>query len=435
MNTLERLESEVRTYSRSFPVIFSRAQGSRLYTEDGREYIDFLAGAGTLNYGHNNPKLKKALIDYIQHDGITHGLDMWTQAKKEFLDNLENLIFKPRGLDYKVQFTGPTGTNAVEAALRIARNATGRTNIISFTNAFHGVTLGSLATTGNSKFREAAGLPTQGVSFMPYDGYLGEQVDTLDFLEKALQDKSSGIDFPAAVLVETVQGEGGINAARIEWLQRLASICQQNDILLIVDDIQAGCGRTGKFFSFEHAHIKPDIVTSSKSLSAFGLPFAMVLMRPELDQWKPGQYNGTFRGNNLAFITAAAALREYWSNDLFERDILRKSRIVEHRFNQMIELLQAEGVPASQRGRGLMRGIHMHSGELADRITSQAFKRGLIIETSGPEGEVVKCLCPLVIKDQELSKGLDILEASIKAVLADEDAEPVIEDARERASA
>ncbi|SHE92443.1 diaminobutyrate aminotransferase apoenzyme [Modicisalibacter ilicicola DSM 19980] len=415
---LERMESEVRTYSRSFPVVFTQAKGARLNTEDGKEYIDFLAGAGTLNYGHNNDKIKQALVDYLTSDGIVHGLDMWTKAKREYLEALEEVIFKPRGLDYKVHLPGPTGTNAVEAAIRLARVATGRHNIVSFTNGFHGVTMGALATTGNSKFREATGgIPLQGASFVPYDGYLGEQVDTLDYFEKLLGDKSGGLDRPAGVLIETVQGEGGINVAGIEWLKRLEQICRDHDLLLIIDDIQAGCGRTGKFFSFEHAGITPDIITNSKSLSGYGLPFAHVLMRPDLDKWKPGQYNGTFRGFNLAFTTAAAAIREYWSNDKLERDVQRKGRIVEDRFQKIAAWLTEQGHPASERGRGLMRGLDVGTGDIADKITAQAFKNGLIVETCGPDDQVIKCLCPLTISDEDLVDGLDILEASAKQAL------------------
>ncbi|PRY71246.1 diaminobutyrate--2-oxoglutarate transaminase [Halomonas ventosae] len=416
---LERMESEVRTYSRSFPVVFTRAQNARLTDEEGREYIDFLAGAGTLNYGHNNPQIKQALLDYLAEDNIIHGLDFWTAAKRDYLEALEEVVLKPRGLDYKVQFPGPTGTNAVEAAIRLARNAKGRHNIVTFTNGFHGVTMGALATTGNRKFREATGgVPTVGGSFLPFDGYLGEGADTLDYFEKLLGDKSGGLDIPAGVIVETVQGEGGINVAGLEWLKRLERICRDHDILLIADDIQAGCGRTGKFFSFEHAGITPDIVTNSKSLSGLGLPFSQVLMRPELDVWKPGQYNGTFRGFALAFTTAAAALRTYWQDDAFEQEVTRKGEVVAKRFQKIAGMLRELGIEASERGRGLMRGIDVGSGDIADKITHRAFENGLVIETSGQDGEVVKCLCPLTITDEELERGLDILETSAREALS-----------------
>ncbi len=412
--SLERLESEVRTYSRSFPTVFTRARGATLYDENNKEYIDFLAGAGTLNYGHNNPKLKKVLLDYMMDDGLTHGLDMWTTAKREFLETLESLIFKPRGLEYVVQFCGPTGTNAIEAALRIARNATGRTNVVSFTNAFHGVTLGALAATANSKFRHAAAMPTQGVSFMPYCGYMEGDSSSLAFLEKTLTDNSSGVDLPAAILLETVQGEGGINVASIEWLEGIDKICKKHGILLIIDDIQTGCGRTGKYFSFEHANISPDIVTTSKSLSGYGLPFAAVFMKPELDQWKPGEYNGTFRGNNLAFVTSTVAMREYWANDDLAKEVTRKGTIVEYRFKQLARAYQEVGIEAQERGRGLMRGLDIVDGKLADAIVTECFEQGLVIETCGPAGQVIKCLCPLLITDDELNAGLDILEAAVK---------------------
>lgn len=412
--SLERLESGVRTYSRSFPTVFTRARGATLYDENDREYIDFLAGAGTLNYGHNNPKLKKALLDYIMDDGLTHGLDMWTTAKRDFVETLEEVIFKPRGLEYKIQLCGPTGTNAIEAALRIARNTTGRTNVVSFTNAFHGVTLGALAATANGKFRHAAAIPTQGVSFMPYCGYMEGDSSSLAFLEKTLTDNSSGVDLPAAILLETVQGEGGINVASIEWLEGIDKICKKHGILLIVDDIQTGCGRTGKYFSFEHADISPDIVTTSKSLSGYGLPFAAVFMKPELDQWKPGEYNGTFRGNSLAFITSTVAMREYWANDDLAKEVTRKGTVVEYRFKQLARIYQDAGIEAEERGRGLMRGLDVVDGDLADEIIADCFEHGLIIESCGPAGQVVKCLCPLLITDDELNAGLDILEAAVE---------------------
>jgi diaminobutyrate-2-oxoglutarate transaminase len=295
ISTINRLESKVRSYCRHFPVVFSKATGSTLEDEEGNEYIDFLAGAGALNYGHNDPVLKEKLMEYIEADQIVHGLDLVTKAKRAFMEAFESLILSPRGMKYKMQFTGPTGTNAVEAAMKIARNLTGRQTIVSFTNGFHGVTMGSVAATGNSHFREGCGMQPQGTAFMPYDGYMGDDIDTTEYLDKMLTDGSSGLDHPAAVIVETIQGEGGINVASNEWLRSLEQVCLKHGILLIVDDIQVGCGRTGTFFSFEEAGISPDIITLSKSLSGYGLPLSVVLMKPELDQWKPGEHNGTFR--------------------------------------------------------------------------------------------------------------------------------------------
>src|SRR3954471_4196139 len=309
-----RLESNVRSYCRGFSAVFTRAVGTELFDVHGKRYLDFLAGAGSLNYGHNNPVFKSALVEYIMDDGITHSLDLHTTAKERFLEAMHDIILAPRGLgDYVMQFVGPTGTNAVEAALKIARKATGRTNVIYFTNGFHGVSMGALSVTGNSSLRPAAGVPLANTTAMPFDGYFGEGVDTIAQLETQLSDPSSGMELPAAGILETVQGEGALHAASTEWLKRLEALCQKMKILMIVDDIQAGCGRTGTFFSFEPAGLKPDIITLSKSLSGFGLPLALVVLKRSLDVWKPGEHNGTFRGNNHAFVTATAALESYWT--------------------------------------------------------------------------------------------------------------------------
>lgn len=416
MDIFEQIESQVRSYSRSFPTVFTTAKNARLVNREGSSYIDFLAGAGTLNYGHNNDLLKQPLLDYIQADGVTHGLDMFTDAKERFLKAFNSIIMQPRDMNYKVQFTGPTGTNAVEVALKIARKAKQRSGIVSFTNGYHGCTLGSQAVTGNKGQRGGAGVSLGDVTRIPYDGY-GEDGDDfmgLKLLDQMLTDPGSGVETPAGVIVEAVQGEGGLNAARMDWLKELEALCRKHDMLLIVDDIQAGCGRTGTFFSFEPSGIKPDIVTLSKSLSGYGLPFAITLMRPELDQWQPGEHNGTFRGNNLAFVTARVALEEYWQDDQFAKEIQQKSEILEQRFSTII---QRFGSDFSLKGRGMMRGIATPSGEIAEQICKEAFANGLIIETSGPWSEVVKCLCPLTIPVEDLNKGLDILEAAFATVL------------------
>jgi len=413
MSIFQQMESNVQCYANSFPVTFNRAKGAYLYDEEGNAYLDFLAGAGSLNYGHNQDELKQALVDYIMQDGVAHGLDMHTNAKAAFMQTLQDVILKPRGLDYKVQFTGPTGANAVEAALKLARKVTGRTNVISFTNGFHGVTLGAVSATGNQHHRGGASIPLSGVTRMPFCGYYGYNADTLKMIDKQLSDPSSGIDAPAAFIVETVQGEGGLNIATPEWLLGLEKLAKKHGALLIVDDIQAGCGRTGKFFSFEEAGLKPDIVTLSKSLSGFGLPLAIVLFKPELDEWAPGEHNGTFRGNNHAFITAKTALETYWADQEFEKEIQQKAELVRSYFQSVVDEL---GVThARLKGRGLMQGIEFRTGEIADSITSRAFENGLIIETAGNQGQVVKCFCPLTIEMQDLEKGLQIVVDAIAA--------------------
>lgn len=409
----ERRESVVRSYARSMPRQFTRAESVWMHDNQGGRYLDFLSGCSTLNYGHNHPVLKQALLDYIAGDGITHGLDLHTDAKADFLNTLEQVILKPRGLDYRAMFTGPTGTNAVEAAIKLARKVTGREMVIAFTNGFHGMTLGALACTGNAAKRGGAGVPLNHVAHEPYDGYHGPDVDTADLLERRLADPSSGLDAPAAILVETVQGEGGLNVASPEWLRKIADIAKRHGALMIVDDIQAGCGRTGGFFSFEGMGFTPDIVTMAKSLSGMGLPFALTLFRPELDQWSPGEHNGTFRGNNHAFVTATAAFRHFWSDGRFQEDIDRRAALLERR----LDAIAAE-FGLSTRGRGMMRGIDLGSGEAAATVTAACFDRGVIIETSGAHDEIVKVLAPLIIDDALLSAGLDIVERSIREALS-----------------
>jgi len=413
MTIFDKLESEVQSYARSFPVEFERADGANLITKDGKSYIDFLAGAGSLNYGHNHPVLQEALIEYIQSGGITHGLDMHTTAKRRFLENLDKYVLEPRDMDYVVQFPGPTGANAVEAAMKLARKVTGRTNIVCFTNGFHGVTLGALAATGNQHHRGAAGVTMGGTTRVPFDGYLGDDFDTTEYLDKVLGDGSSGVDHPAAVIVEAIQGEGGLNAARIEWLQNLEAVCRKHDILLILDDIQAGCGRSGTFFSFEDAGISPDMITLSKSLSGYGLPFAITLIKRELDAWKPGEHNGTFRGNNHAFVTAAKALETFWANDEFINQVNENAKILKSRLLEMT-FKYGDG-DINGRGRGLMQGLVFENGEIASKICKHCFANGLIIETSGADDEVVKCLPPLNIAPGILMQGLDILEEAVAA--------------------
>ncbi|WP_339160853.1 diaminobutyrate--2-oxoglutarate transaminase [Siminovitchia sp. FSL H7-0308] len=413
MDIFNTLESNVRSYSRSFPAVFKKAKGYKLWDVNDKEYIDFFAGAGALNYGHNNEKLKQSLIKYLEQDEITHSLDMATVARGTFLRRFHDIILKPRQLEYKVMFPGPTGTNTVESALKIARKVTGRNTVISFTNAFHGMTIGSLSVTGNEAKRSGAGIPLSNTVFMPYENAV-ENVSSIKMIEHFLENRSSGLDLPAAMILETVQGEGGINAASDQWLQNIASICRIFGILLIVDDVQAGCGRTGTFFSFEPARIKPDIICLSKSIGGYGLPMALTLIKPEYDIWEPGEHNGTFRGNNLAFVAASEAL-DYWKTDDFSKGIQTKAAEMTHFIQKIIE--EYPELKAEKRGRGLMQGVACAKDEISEKICGEAFKRGLLMETSGPKGEVFKFLPPLTIDEEGMTKGLNIIDESIQAAL------------------
>lgn len=413
-DVFDKVESEVRSYCRGWPTVMDTASGSWITDNDGRRYIDFFAGAGALNYGHNNPALKQALLEYLGSDGIVHSLDMATSAKQRFLETFQQLILRPRDLDFKVQFPGPTGTNAVESALKLARKVTGRESIISFTNAFHGMTLGSLSVTGNSMKRAGAGVPLVHATPMPYDNYFGGVTEDFHWFERVLDDSGSGLNRPAAVIVETVQGEGGLNIAREEWLRALAELCRTRDILLIIDDVQMGCGRTGPFFSFEAAGIVPDIVTLSKSISGYGLPMALTLFRRELDVWAPGEHNGTFRGHNPAFVTATVALETYWKEPQFSIDTAVKGELIRSRLEDIAA--RYEGIAA--RGRGMAQGLRFADAPRAGEVCRNAFERGALMETSGPSDEVVKLLPPLTTSADDLLTGLDILAESVAATHA-----------------
>jgi diaminobutyrate-2-oxoglutarate transaminase len=414
MGIFEDCESAVRSYCRIWPKVFDRATGSWLYDEDGRAYLDFFMGASALNYGHNNPALKRALLEYLASDRVIHSLDMHTVAKAEFLAAFDELILQPRQLNYRVQFPGPAGTNAVEAALKLARKATGRTEVIAFTGAFHGMTLGALAVTSSKFHRDGAGVPLPHAIQVPFGCRLDSSKAGSPGIYRLLQDSDVGPDEVAAVIVETVQGEGGINVASLEWLSELAQLCRRHGILLIVDDVQMGCGRTGPFFSFEVAGIKPDIVCLSKSLSGYGLPLALTLIRPELDIWKPGEHNGTFRGVNPAFVTGTAALRVYWRDEVLEHDTVAKGQRIAAGLAALAG--SVPGTVIQSRGRGLAYGLAFEDGELSRKVSSAAFERGLLVETSGPDDEVVKLLPPLTVTDAEIDQGLTVLADAVQTV-------------------
>lgn len=399
------IESNVRSYCRSYPVKFIAAHNEKLFDEDKNEYLDFFSGSGALNYGHNNPLIKNAVIDYIARDGVIHSLDMMTDAKESFIKAFSENILQQRNMDYKIQFCGPTGTNAVEAAIKLAKKVTGRNTIFAFTRGFHGMTAGSLAATSNEYYKSDAA-DNHGTYHMPFEGYFGDDIDTIKIIEKYLSDSSSGYDKPAAMIVETIQGEGGLNVASKSWLQRLEKLCKMHEVFLIIDDIQAGCGRSGKFFSFEDAEIKPDIVLISKSISGYGFPMAIVLIKPELDQWKPAEHNGTFRGNNIAFISSCKMIELYWKDRSFEKEIEKKSKIVQ---KYLEEICKNHAKKFKLKGKGMMMGVESVDKDFPSLVKAECFNRKMIIDNSGPSDEVIKIFCPLTISEANLIRGMEIL--------------------------
>lgn len=412
LSVFENHESNVRSYCRSFPTVFATANQARMTDTEGRSYIDLLSGAGTLNYGHNNPAIIGPVTEYLSRGGVVHSLDLHTEAKARFIEAFQTHILAPRGLSFKMQFTGPTGTNAIEAAMKLARKVTGRQQIIAFSGAYHGMTLGALAATTNASKRGGAGVRLDGVTFMPFEGFLPNDIDSIAVTEAMLSGVGSGIDAPAAILVECVQGEGGLNAASAAWMRRLEALARKIGALLIVDDIQAGNGRTGPFFSFEGMGITPDMVVLSKSLSGFGAPLALLLMDPKLDCWAPGEHNGTFRGNNLAFVGATAAIETYWRDDTFQKGVTERAALVTQSLTRMVAMLPHGA--AKIKGRGLFSGLECVDVDLPGRLSAQLFKRGIIVETCGHQDQVLKLLPPLNIPLSDLRDAL----AQINDVLA-----------------
>ncbi|MGJ5676047.1 MAG: diaminobutyrate--2-oxoglutarate transaminase [Nostochopsis sp.] len=412
MNIFEKCESNVRSYCRSFPDIFHRAKGSMIYSDSGKEYIDFFAGAGALNYGHNHDYIKQKVISYLDADGIAHGLDMYTSAKEKFLAKFDEVVLSPKNFDYRIQFCGSTGTNAVEAALKLARKVKQRPGIFSFMGAYHGMTLGSLSITGNIGIRSGAIGTSSNVTFMPYPYGFMDSFDTIEYIESVLNDVNSGVEKPAAIIFETVQAEGGVIIAPIEWMQKLRNLCDKHDILLICDDIQVGCGRTGSFFSFERANIVPDIVVLSKSISGYGFPMSLLLIKPDLDIWEPGEHNGTFRGNQLAFVGATAAL-EYRESYDFEPDVKAKELFLKTFLTQKIASINENIII---RGIGMIWGIDVTNcggSNFTKSITSRCFELGLIIERAGRNDTVIKLLPPLIIDMSTLQKGCLIIRQAL----------------------
>lgn len=416
MNTsiFENIESNVRSYCRNFPTVFTKAKGSVMTDENGKEYVDFFAGAGALNFGHNPDEINQKLIAYLQTDGIVHSMDMFTAPKREFLEYFQANILAPRGLDYKIQFAGPTGTNAVEAAVKLARKAKGRQNIFALMGAFHGMTMGALALTTDRCSREGAGQILPNVTHIPSPDMFPE-LDTIAYMERLITDDHSGVEKPAAIILETVQADGGINVFDADWLRRLRQLCDRQDVLLITDDIQVGCGRTGTFFSFERAGIVPDIVTISKSIGGCGMPLALVLFKPELDVWEPGQHTGTFRGNQLALIAGKAGLEMFIEKDLGAQ-VKRKESIVRSFLENEILTIDSR---IQVRGLGLIWGVDFSAfdEDITKPLIAACFRNGLIVERVGRENNVLKLMPPLVVEDEILIKGLEILRDSLKEIL------------------
>ncbi len=416
MTPFETHESEIRGYCRAYPTVFESASNARMVDEAGTSYIDFFAGAGVLNFGHNDERMKRAMIAFLEADGVAHSLDTYTTTKRTFVERFAEVILEPRDMDHKMQFMGPTGTNAVEAALKLARIATGRPHVVAFSHGFHGMTLGALALTSNHAFRQWAGVPMNDVVRLPNVTAPGGGIAAIDEYRAALEDSSSGHLPPAAFMVEVIQAEGGVHVATEEWLHAVQDLAHDVGALFIIDDIQAGCGRTGSYFSFDGMGLDPDIVTLAKGLGGFGTPIAMNLNKPEWDaHWSPGAHTGTFRGQGLSFVAGTEALT-YFTDDTLMNDVARKGEQLRARLAQIAD--QHPGRGWEVRGRGMMQAVDVVDGALAKTVQTAAFETGLLIGPCGTGGRVIKCIPPLTIPDDDLAEGLDILEKAISTAVA-----------------
>lgn len=423
-------ESNVRSYPRKLPLAIAKAQGVWITDVENNQYLDCLAGAGTLALGHNHPEVLQSIQSVITSGLPLHTLDLTTPLKDEFSSYLLSLL-PGQGKEYCLQFTGPSGADAVEAALKLAKKVTGRSSIISFSGGYHGMTHGALSVTGNLSPKEAVSNMMAEVQFMPYPhqyrcplgigGDAGVKALTYYF-ENLINDVESGVRKPAAVILEAVQGEGGVNPAPIEWLQRIRKVTQEHGILLIIDEVQAGFARTGKLFAFELAGIEPDIIVMSKAVGG-GLPLAVLGIKKQFDAWAPGHHTGTFRGNQLAMATGLTTLKILKDDKIADKVAAQGEWLK----GKLTDLQKRYPVIGQVRGLGLMIGLeivkpneaqdHMGcypaDGELSALLQKKCFENGLILERGGRNGCVLRLLPSLLITNAELEIFLDKFENAL----------------------
>jgi diaminobutyrate-2-oxoglutarate transaminase len=412
MDTFEELESNVRYYCRRWPAVFSTAHGSTITDENGVSYLDFFAGAGALSYGHNNPIFVEVAIDHLRAGKVLHSLDTFTVEKRRFLEALQRHILIPRQLDMVVQTVGPTGATAVEAALQLAQRITGNRGVVGFAGGYHGMTYRTASISASLAGRETSAHLKDFVA-LPYVENVSDQ--DLELLSRTLRGDVNGQRI-GALIIEPTQGEGGARPFDPAYLRAIREQCRELGVLVIADEVQAGVGRTGPFFSFEGTGLDPDIVCLSKSISGLGLPMAINLVRRELDTWAPGEFSGTFRGNNLAFATSAAMLETYWADCNLEKGTESRGHIVR---STLEELAREFGRGTFKvRGNGLLQGLDVADTELATNISKAAFERHLIVETCGAGDTTVKMLPPIVIDDDELTDGLARLGDSVAQAIS-----------------
>lgn len=430
-------ESSARSYPRKFPIALAKAKGAWVEDVEGNRYLDFLNGAGTLALGHNDDEVSKAMVDHIQSGALLHTLDLATPVKDRFVENLMSILPKEFSEKAKVQFCSPSGTDAVDAALKLCKTATGRSTVIAFSGGYHGMGHGAMALTGNLNAKNKVANVMPGVQFMPYPySYrcpmgLGGDAGTkacIAYFERMLKDPESGVTKPAAVIMEPIQGEGGVVPAPVEFLQAVRRITKELDIPLIFDEIQCGMGRSGRMFAFEYADVIPDVLLISKAIGG-AQPLSVVVYDRKLDVWGPGAHAGTFRGNQLA-MTCGNVIMKRVNTPEFLSEVVRKGEAMRER---LLKLKDEVSIIGDVRGKGLMLGIEFvdpkgpkdlmgmpaFGGDISAKVQNLCMKYGLIMEKGGRYGSVMRCLCALNITDDEIGKAMDIFEKAVKEVDAD----------------
>jgi diaminobutyrate-2-oxoglutarate transaminase len=425
----EAIESNARTYPRRLPLALKSGRGIRVRDVEGREYIDCLAGAGALALGHNHPVVVEAIQNALAEDIPFQTLDLPTPLKDRFVTELFESLPAVFSRNFKIQFCGPSGADAIEAALKLVKTATGRRGIVAFHGAYHGMTHGTLSVSGESVPKAAISGLSAEVQFLPFPsdfrcpfglgGEAGADVGAR-YIEAMLDDPNSGVLPPAGMILEIVQGEGGVHAAPDDWLRKIRALTERRGVPLIVDEVQTGLGRTGRLYAFEHAGIIPDVVVLSKAVGG-GLPLSVVVYRSELDEWRPGAHAGTFRGNQLAFATGAATIRFVREQGL---DIVAAELGGELRAG-LERVAASERCIGDVRGRGLMIGVEIVDKDaigapppaprMARQIQHECLRRGLIVELGGRHGAVVRFLPPLVATRDDLEAILDRFQEAVRA--------------------
>ncbi|MGQ7890496.1 aspartate aminotransferase family protein [Paenibacillus sp. WC2504] len=433
-------ESNARSYPRRLPIAIQEAEGIYVKDMDGKVYYDCLAGAGTLALGHNHPVVVDAIKQMLDSKRPLHTLDLTTPLKEQFVDELFASLPEEFAKNARIQFCGPTGGDAIEAAIKLVKTATGNRSILSFQGGYHGSTHAAMSLSGTLGQKEKVNGLIPDVHFMPYPyayrcpfGVGGEQTHELSsrYIENLLDDPESGIVSPAGMIFEVVQGEGGSIPAPVEWLREMRRITQERNIPLIIDEVQTGLGRTGKLFAFEHAGIIPDVLVLSKAIGG-SLPLSVVIYNSKLDVWKPGAHIGTFRGNQMAMAAGLATLKFIKEHDVPGN----VEKLGQHLRKHLNELKLDVNCIGDVRGRGLMVGVEIVNAkaaldrlchypqypELARRIQQECFNRGLILEVGGRHSSVMRFLPPLIVTQQQLDEIARLFSEAVHAACAALDA-------------